>query len=90
MRRGVPLVDETPQVELDQRAQRWLGHHKPSFTLDTYVHLLDHRIDEPLDLDAELRVGTKVAREPTEIDGNPVDELRAGSGVPTHGMRSRR
>lgn len=22
------------------QVQRWLGHHKPSFTLDTYVHLL--------------------------------------------------
>jgi integrase len=24
------------------QVQRWLGHHSPSFTLDTYVHLLDH------------------------------------------------
>jgi len=23
------------------QVQRWLGHHSPSFTLDTYVHLLD-------------------------------------------------
>jgi integrase len=23
------------------KIQRWLGHHSPSFTLDTYVHLLD-------------------------------------------------
>jgi hypothetical protein len=27
--------------------QRWLGHHKPSFTLDTYVHLLDEDVPEP-------------------------------------------
>jgi hypothetical protein len=26
---------------------RWLGHHKPSFTLDTYVHLLDEDVPEP-------------------------------------------
>jgi integrase len=30
------------------RVQRWLGHHSPSFTLDTYVHLLDGDLGEPL------------------------------------------
>jgi hypothetical protein len=29
------------------QVQRWLGHHKPSFTLDTYVHLLDSDVPEP-------------------------------------------
>ncbi|MEX2646089.1 MAG: tyrosine-type recombinase/integrase [Gaiellaceae bacterium] len=29
------------------QVQRWLGHHKPSFTLDTYVHLLDDDVPEP-------------------------------------------
>jgi integrase len=29
------------------QVQRWLGHHKPSFTLDTYVHLLEEDIPEP-------------------------------------------
>jgi hypothetical protein len=29
------------------QVQRWLGHHKPSFTLDTYVHLLAEDIPEP-------------------------------------------
>jgi integrase len=28
--------------------QRWLGHHSASFTLDTYVHLLDNDLGEPL------------------------------------------
>ncbi len=28
--------------------QRWLGHHSPSFTLDTYVHLLDGDVGIPL------------------------------------------
>lgn len=28
--------------------QRWLGHHSPSFTLDTYVHLLDEELGEPV------------------------------------------
>ena len=29
------------------QVQRWLGHHSPSFTLDTYVHLLDDGLDAP-------------------------------------------
>ncbi|MFI5250510.1 MAG: hypothetical protein ACHQTF_11090 [Gemmatimonadales bacterium] len=24
-----------------KQVQRWLGHHSASFTLDTYIHLLD-------------------------------------------------
>jgi integrase len=30
------------------QVQRWLGHHSASFTLDTYVHLLDTDLGEPL------------------------------------------
>ncbi|MDX6636141.1 MAG: hypothetical protein QOF06_2344 [Solirubrobacterales bacterium] len=30
------------------QVQRWLGHHSPSFTLDTYVHLLDPDLGAPL------------------------------------------
>jgi integrase len=30
------------------QVQRWLGHHSASFTLDTYVHLLDDDLGEPL------------------------------------------
>jgi integrase len=30
------------------QVQRWLGHHSPSFTLDTYVHLLDADLGAPL------------------------------------------
>jgi integrase len=33
-----------------KQVQRWLGHHSPSFTLDTYVHLLEDDLGEPLDL----------------------------------------
>jgi integrase len=29
------------------QVQLWLGHYKPSFTLDTYVHLLDDDVPEP-------------------------------------------
>jgi integrase len=30
------------------QVQRWLGHHAPSFTLDTYIHLLEDDIGKPL------------------------------------------
>ncbi len=30
------------------QVQRWLGHHAPSFTLDTYVHLLEGDLGQPL------------------------------------------
>ena len=29
------------------QVQRWLGHHKPSFTLDTYISLLDEDVPAP-------------------------------------------
>ena len=32
------------------QVQRWLGHHSPSFTLDTYVLLLDADLGEPMEL----------------------------------------
>lgn len=31
-----------------KQVQRWLGHHSPSFTIDTYVHLLDEGLGGPL------------------------------------------
>jgi len=37
-----------------KQVQRWLGHHSPSFTLDTYVHLLDEKLPEPVSLSEEL------------------------------------
>jgi len=37
-----------------KQVQRWLGHHSASFTLDTYVHLLEEALPEPLCLDTEL------------------------------------
>lgn len=33
-----------------KQVQRWLGHHSPSFTLDTYVHLLDERLPAPIEI----------------------------------------
>jgi len=47
------------------KVQRWLGHHSPAFTLDTYVHLLDDQLDEPLELSDELaKVGSTVGSRP--------------------------
>ena len=34
-----------------KQVQRWLGHHKASYTLDTYVHLLEDDLPEPLFFD---------------------------------------
>ena len=36
------------------RLQRWMGHHSPAFTLDTYGHLIDGDVGPPLDLRREL------------------------------------
>jgi integrase len=42
-----------------KQVQAWLGHHAASFTLDTYVHLLDEDIqDAPAALDALLEGAT--------------------------------
>ena len=37
------------------RLQRWMGHHSPAFTLETYGHLLDGDVGPALDLRKELR-----------------------------------
>lgn len=37
-----------------KQVQTWLGHHSPSVTVDTYVHLLRDGPGEPLSLSAEL------------------------------------
>lgn len=36
------------------RLQRWMGHHSPAFTLETYGHLIDGDLGPPLDLRNEL------------------------------------
>lgn len=35
-----------------KQVQRWLGHAKASITLDTYLHLLDEGVGEPLEIHA--------------------------------------
>ena len=40
------------------RLQRWMGHHSPAFTLETYGHLIDGDLALALDLGRELRPAT--------------------------------
>jgi integrase len=51
------FADDRNAVEV----QKWLGHHSPSFTLDTYVHLLDGDLGAPLE---PLRVGALSGNSP--------------------------
>lgn len=49
------------------RLSRLLGHHKASFTLDVYAHLLDDGLGEPLSVEAEIAaVSATVSADPTE------------------------
>jgi integrase len=41
------------------RLQRWMGHHSPAFTLETYGHLIDGDLGPALDLRTELRVNER-------------------------------
>lgn len=41
------------------RLQRWMGHHSPAFTLETYGHLIDGDLGPPLDLRNELGFGSR-------------------------------
>jgi len=63
------------------QVQRWLGHHSPSFTLDTYVHLLSDDLGEPLpplgrpsvSQDRSERVKKKSSERPeTSANGAPL------------------
>lgn len=57
------------------RLSRLLGHHKASFTLDVYAHMLDDGYGAPLELDDELATvaaseAADGARRP-DFAGNP-------------------
>ena len=59
------------------QVQKFLGHHKASFTLDTYIHLLEVDIPEP------VPVATAVATSPTEISRYDDDANEAQTRVDT-------
>lgn len=52
-----------------KQVQRWLGHHSPGFTLDTYVHLLDDGVGGGLDLASELAQGESKVRPDQPVQG---------------------
>jgi integrase len=51
------------------QVQRWLGHHKASFTIDTYVHLLEDDVPEPTFLDALTAEGVNLTVNLTTREG---------------------
>lgn len=63
------------------QVQRWLGHHKPSFTLDVYVHMLDADVPSPDFFDAlgSEEVGDRWATERAETGRNDDDEEAPGN-----------
>jgi hypothetical protein len=52
------------------RLQRWMGHHSPAFTLETYGHLIDGDLGPPLDLRKELAAAAKV--DPAQPEGRMI------------------
>lgn len=56
------------------QVQRWLGHHKPSFTLDVYVHLLEGDIPDPAFLDELGNAGATGASENARDSDSAADE----------------
>jgi integrase len=69
------------------QVQRWLGHHSPGFTLQTYVHLLDEDFGEPLDLAIETGQGvSRVSARAPETAGNDA----AASDTETDGLQAKR
>jgi hypothetical protein len=57
--------------------QRWLGHHKPSFTLDTYVYLLDEDVPEPSFFDVITARGDQLGDHKSP---KPAETAEAGEG----------
>jgi len=46
-----------------KQVQRWLGHHAASFTLDTYIGLLNEELPEPTFFDDDPAVGDEPEEE---------------------------
>ena len=65
-----------------KQVQRVLGHHKASFTIDSYIHLLDEDLPDPSFLDelSEPQGGNKVGTEVAEPDRSPAPRAIAESG----------
>ncbi len=68
------LFDEGRNV---LQVQRWLGHHAPSFTLDTYVHLLEDDLGAGLE---PVRVNTGSTERPETATNAQASELLETAG----------
>jgi integrase len=53
------------------RLQRWMGHHSPAFTLETYGHLIDGDLGPGLDLRKEL-ASAKRKSTPAQQEGQMI------------------
>lgn len=63
-----------------KQVQKWLGHHKASYTIDTYVHLLDDDLPEPPDLTADRARGTSPGTQTPREDPKSPAAVAAESG----------
>lgn len=63
-----------------KQVQEWLGHHKASFTLDTYIHLMGGGLGEPLELPAGGLGGIQGGSKLPDTAGGAGVELEAESG----------
>lgn len=57
------------------QVQRWLGHHKASFTLDTYIHLLVEDVPQPAFFDAKVGHGWATQAAETSRNAEPAEVL---------------
>ena len=65
-----------------RQVQRWLGHHSPSFTLDTYVHLLDEGVGDGLEMPDGVGGGNEVAIRGAELGRSPDAPHGRESAIP--------
>jgi integrase len=70
------LFDEGRNVK---QVQEWLGHATPSFTLETYVHLMDEGIGDASFMDRA--VGNARATQHPETEGNQTRPAMAETAV---------
>jgi integrase len=57
-----------------KQVQKWLGHHSPSFTLNTYIHLLNDDLGEALPLPSLVAVPDVLsARGVSEMPADPTE-----------------
>jgi integrase len=81
-----------------KQVQLWLGHHKASFTVDTYVHLLDEDLPEPPSFappaaaiwEGGTSSGTQSPQDDPRSDGTGVEqETPVSGGNPASAMAAK-